>query len=86
MTAGRKPNAIPRIPWKVMVRADLAAEVELLITDPMRDKPAYGARTKLIEGLLEKHLQEIRRQHAATPPPVPPAAAPAPRNEPYDGE
>lgn len=84
MSVGRKPNAIPRIPWKVMVRADLAAEVELIITDPMREKPKYGARTALLEMLLERYLKEVRlkaQQAAPTPPPAPPPAQP---KEPYD--
>jgi len=81
MSVGRKPNAIPRIPWKVMVRADLAAEVELIITDPMREKPKYGARTQLLEMLLERYLKEVRLQQKPPPVPTPPPVAYPPESD-----
>lgn len=64
---GRKPNSIPTVPWKLYIRADLAAEVELLLLDPMREKVRYGERNRLIESLLEDWLKE-QRKVMATPP------------------
>lgn len=66
---GRPKHSIPRIRWDVYIRADLAAKVELLITDPMRERAKYGERSKLIEGLLEQWLAE--RQAQATLPDLP---------------
>ncbi len=49
---------MPRIPWRVYIRTDLAAEVELLLLDPLRAKVRYGSRGELIESLLAEWIQE----------------------------
>lgn len=60
MRTGRPKHKIPRVRWDVYIRADLAAQVELIITDPMREKAKYGARSNLIEAVLEKWLKDQR--------------------------
>lgn len=60
---GRRPNAVPTTEWKFHIPMDLAAEVELLLQDPMREKVKYGARSVLLETLLRGWVnqQRIRR-------------------------
>jgi hypothetical protein len=36
--------------WRITVPTHLAVETELLLVDPLRGKPTYGARSQLIEG------------------------------------
>ena len=65
MTAGRKPYAEPRVAWKVYLPQQLAAQVELLLLDPMREKVKYGARNELLEGLLRDWILEQINQPEA---------------------
>lgn len=64
---GRKPLEMPRTRWTVYIREDLAAKVELIILDPMREKAKYGARTAYLESLIEKDLRERQRAQAEQP-------------------
>jgi hypothetical protein len=64
MKAGRKPNAVPTVEWKLHIQADLAAEIEMLLLDPARERAKYGARSELIHQLLRQWLEEQRRQGA----------------------
>ena len=61
MPRGRPQLKMPRVEWRCQVRADIAAQVELLLADPMRQHVKYGARSVLIEALLEKWLAEQRQ-------------------------
>lgn len=47
--AGRPRNAMPSAVWKVCIPLDLAAQIELLLHDPLRGKTKYGSRGALIE-------------------------------------
>lgn len=58
LRAGRPLNPHLRAEWKLSVRATIAARVDLLLEDPVTRKPKYGARSKLIEGLLEQWLAD----------------------------
>ena len=58
---GRPPLAEPRVAWKLYIRSTLAAEVELLLLDPMREKIKYGERNRLVEELLEAWIAERRK-------------------------
>jgi hypothetical protein len=40
------------------IRADLNAKIDLLLSDPMRNRVKYGAKSRLVEELLEKWVQE----------------------------
>lgn len=62
---GRPKAAIPSVEWKVYIRADLAAQVELLLTDPMRERVKYGARGRLLESLLQAWLDAQRKEIAS---------------------
>jgi hypothetical protein len=55
---GKKPNAVPTQRWDLYIPSDLAAAVELLLTDPVRARVKYGARSELIEGLLRRWLND----------------------------
>lgn len=59
MRTGRPKHAVPPVEWKNSLPSDLAAQVELLLKDPMRDKPRYGARSVLIEKLLRAWLAGV---------------------------
>ena len=67
MTAGRKPYAEPRVAWKIYLPQQLAAQVELLLLDPMREKVKYGARNELLEGLLRDWLERQKAVVAGIP-------------------
>ena len=45
-----------RADYKISLPAAVCAEVDLLLLDPITRKPKYGARSKLIEGLLREWL------------------------------
>lgn len=51
-------------PWKLNLSASVAGKVEFMLTDPITKKPIYGARTKLIEALIERWIAE---QEGRTP-------------------
>lgn len=57
----RPRNTVPSIEWKVYLPSDLAAQIELLLLDPMRDKPKHGARGKLVEQLLREWLEKRKQ-------------------------
>ena len=54
--------------WKISLPATLAGTVELYLFDRVHNKPLYGSRGRLITDLLEKWVDEQRRQAAATQP------------------
>lgn len=60
MTAGRKPYSEPRVAWKIYLPQSLAAQIELLLLDPMREKVKYGARNELLEQLLRDWFERQR--------------------------
>jgi len=60
---GRRPHDVAPHQWKVTIPSDLAAEVELLLFDPLTGKPQYGGRAKLLEALLREWVGKRRLQH-----------------------
>lgn len=58
---GRPPNTVPTVEITAKVRADVVAQVDLLLTDPMRDKLKYGVRSRLIERLLSEWLEKAKQ-------------------------
>lgn len=54
MKRGAKPHAIPPRDWKLSLPLDITAQVDLLLEDPVRKRPAYGARSALVEQLLRE--------------------------------
>jgi len=57
-----------RAEWKLSLRAAIAAEVDLMLEDPLTRKPKYGSRSKLVESLLDEW---IARQKGDPSGPVP---------------
>jgi hypothetical protein len=62
---GRPPNATPTVPWELRIPETLAAEVTLLLYDPLLCRPRVGARSDLCNRLLREWVE---RQRKATPP------------------
>jgi hypothetical protein len=60
--SGRKKHVIPSVRWRVEVREDLAAKTELILYDPLRQEIAYGARSALVNQLLEEWLSKQLKQ------------------------
>lgn len=54
---GRKANVVPSVQWLLHIPVTLAARVDLLLKDPVRDKVKYGARGELLTQLLEKWVK-----------------------------
>ena len=62
---GRKSHGDPPVKWNINLPTTLAAEVELLLTDPLTGIPEYGKRSKLIQELLYGWVAQRRRQHGS---------------------
>lgn len=56
----RPRNEIRPHDWKLSIPQDLAAEVDLLLWDPVMQKPKYGGRSSLIADLLRLWLEAQR--------------------------
>lgn len=48
-----------RSDWKLSIDATCAARVDLLLAEPLTGKPKYGARSKLVQALLEGWLNQL---------------------------
>jgi hypothetical protein len=59
-TRGRPANLEKTLEWKIMIPESLAAPVELLCLDPVRNKPAFGARSAYISRLIREDLERRR--------------------------
>lgn len=58
-----RPKLItPNVPWKVHIPEDLAAQVEILLADPMTGRRKYSVRNELITRLLREWLSEQQRK------------------------
>jgi len=68
MSAGRPRLMYLRANWKLSLPAGLAAEVDLLLEDPLSRKPRYGARSRLVEALLREYLARARNETLPTVP------------------
>lgn len=60
--SGRRPSEIPTIKWKISIPESLAAEVEILLYDPLTGQPAYGGRAQLLEDLLRGWVAKERNR------------------------
>lgn len=63
----RPRNPYLRADWKICLPAPLAAEIDLMLEDPLTRKPKYGARSKLIEQLLSQWSASVRSGSAFGP-------------------
>lgn len=57
----RRKFTVRRIPWKCYVPEDVAAKVDLLLLDTLRDKVEYGARSELVTQLLREWVAKQQR-------------------------
>lgn len=53
--------------WKITLPATLTGRVEYMLLSPVHQKPIYGARARLIEGLLE-HWVAVESGNEVVPP------------------
>jgi metal-responsive CopG/Arc/MetJ family transcriptional regulator len=53
--------------WKLSIPQDLAAEVDLLLWDPVLQKPRYGGRSELVTQLLRGWLEQQRGGQVLAP-------------------
>lgn len=57
---GRPPLVVPTVEWKCRVPVDVAASVDLILYDPVRNVTAYGERSALVGKLLKDWLATQR--------------------------
>lgn len=65
MPRGRRPNTDPPIRTEVQVPQSVLVQVDLLLVDPVRNRPAYGARSKLVTKLLRNWLTEVKQKRVS---------------------
>lgn len=66
MTRGRKAHADPPVKYVISVPSTLSAKVELLLFDPVTQKPLYGGRSALITQLLREWVErQVRVQESS---------------------
>lgn len=68
--AGRPRKPYIRAEFKVSLPAALVAEVDILLNDPLTNRPKYGARARLVESLLRAYLARLKGQEEEKPPTV----------------
>jgi hypothetical protein len=54
---GRPALLTPNVEWKLMMPENLAALVEILCWDPVKQKPAFGARSAYLVELIRRDLK-----------------------------
>lgn len=64
---GRKPHSMPRERKVLRLRADLSAQVDLLLLNPTTGKAAMGQWNFLVETLLQRWLKDRTQGSAGTP-------------------
>jgi hypothetical protein len=60
---GRPPLVVPTVEWKCRVPIDIAAQVDLILYDPVRNITAYGERSALVGKLLKEWLVSQKIHH-----------------------
>lgn len=59
MSAGRRAHTDPPINWALSIPTSVAAKTDLLLLDPLTNKPRYGSRSKLVTTLLRDHFRKL---------------------------
>lgn len=59
---GRKPYLDPPVRIVTQIPSTLAAKIELLLYDPVLQKPRYGGRAQLITHLLQEWVERQQRE------------------------
>jgi len=57
MARGRVPRGDQPVRWIVWLPGRLAAELELLLYDPILHRPKYGSKSEVVRSALELWLQ-----------------------------
>lgn len=57
--------------WKIPLPATVAGTVEYMLSDPLHQKPIYGARNKLFIAMLQWWIEREKGTPAAALPPIP---------------
>lgn len=65
MSRGRKAHIDPPVNVMISIPTSLNAKVELLLYDPVLDKPKYGGRSALMQTLLREWVE--KQQHIDNP-------------------
>jgi hypothetical protein len=67
MKLGRPANTVKTVHWTLSLPEPLAAELELLMLDPMLGKPKVGARSELVVSLIRQWIdsKKLRPQELA---------------------
>ena len=60
MPRGRPKKHDTPVSWYVSLPQSLAAEVELILLDPLTGRPEFGKRSQLVESLLRNWVEEMR--------------------------
>ncbi len=58
----RPKKAMPTTRWSISIPIDVAARVELLLTDIFKGSVGYGERSELIAELLRRWLERQGRE------------------------
>lgn len=53
---GRQALLVPCVDWKCRIPVDLVVRVDMLLLDPVRQRPIYGSRSELVTRLLRAWL------------------------------
>lgn len=61
MARGRKPHVDPPIKFQTSIPQSLAAEVDILLFNPVRGSVRYGSKTELLVALLRAWVDEQKR-------------------------
>ena len=51
----------PKVLWRIRIPEDLAAEVDLLLFDPVTGNPRYGSKAQLMEQLLRDWVEDQKQ-------------------------
>lgn len=60
MGRGRPKKHDTPVSWYVSIPSSLAAEVELILLDPLTGRPRFGERSQLVELLLRDWVEKMR--------------------------
>jgi hypothetical protein len=54
-----RPVGEPKEKWKCSIPVEIAAKIDLLCWDPVRNVTSYGKRSELVTQLLREHLRSL---------------------------
>jgi len=60
MPRGRTPRGDSPVRWVIWLPGELAAKVELLLYDPVLQRPRYGMKSEVCRQALELWLERVQ--------------------------